>query len=286
MRSLTVAHLVLGATPAENIDVAAAAGFGAVGLRICARRPDDPYAAEPILGDPAAARALRDRASSRGIRVSNVSAYQFYPDVGWDDVAPVIDAAATLGAPIIVVNGFDPELARFTPLFAKYCAAANDAGIRIALEFLPYSGVRTIDEAMRVVVDSGATNAGVLLDALHLDRSGGSVADIARIPADRITFAQLCDARQWTGPRSNERLLTEARTARLPAGAGDLPLFDFLDALPADTEIEYEVARADLAEKTVLEKAQAAAADAERFMDAYDTHRRAVGAASAVASRA
>ena len=281
MKSMTIAHLVLGATPAENIDAAAAAGFGAVGLRICARRPCDPYTGNAILGNPDAARSLRARASARGIRVSNVSAYQFYPDVGWDDVAPVIDAAAALGAPIIVVNGFDPELARFTPLFAKYCAAARDAGIRIALEFLPYSGVRTIDEAMRVVTESEAPNAGVLLDALHMDRSGGSIADIARIPVDRIAFAQLCDARRWTGPRTNERLLTEARTARLPAGTGDLPLFDFLDALPAGTEIEYEVARADLADKAVVEKAEAAAADARRFMLAYDAHRRAVGAAVA-----
>ena len=66
--------------------------------------------------------------------------------------------------------------------------------------------------------------------------------------AGGIIFAQLCDARKWTGPRTDERLLHEARTARLPAGTGDLPLFDFLDALPPGTEIEYEVARADLAE--------------------------------------
>ena len=285
MQSLTIAHLVLGGTPAENIDAAAAAGFGAVGLRICARRPGEPYVGDPILGDADAARTLRDRAAARGIRVSNVSAYQFYPDVGWDDVAPVIDATAALGAPIIVANGFDPELARFTSLFARYCAAAKEAGIRVALEFLPYSGVQNIDDAMRVVTDSGASNAGVLLDALHLDRSGATVADIARIPPDRITFAQLCDARKWSGPRTNERLLTEARTARLPAGTGDLPLFDFLDALPPGIEIEYEVARADMAQKSALEKAQTAAADAERFMRAYGNHRRDV-ATAAVESRA
>jgi sugar phosphate isomerase/epimerase len=282
MKSMTIAHLVLGATPAENIDAAGAAGFGAVGLRICARRPGEPYAGDPILGNLDAARALRDRAAGRGIRVSNVSAYQFYPDVGWDDVAPVIDAAAALGAPIIVANGFDPELARFTPLFARYCAAAKEAGISVALEFLPYSGVRTIDDAMRVITDSGAPNGGVLLDALHLDRSGAAVSDIARVPPERITFAQLCDARKWSGPRTDEGLLTEARTARLPAGTGDLPLFDFLDALPPDTEIEYEVARADLAQKSAFEKAQAAATDAARFMRAYEDHRREVGKASVV----
>lgn len=273
MRSLTLAHLALGATPTATIDAAADAGFGAVGLRICARRPGEPFAAEPILGQPAAARALRDRASARGIRLSNTSAYQFYPDVVWDDIAPAIDATAELGVPIVVANGFDPDTARFTALFARYCEAAAAAGIRVALEFLPYSSVRTMDSALRIVETSGAANAGVLLDALHLERSGGVPADIARIPAARVVFAQLCDARRWTGPRTDEALLNEARTARLPAGTGDLPLFDFLDALPAGTEIEYEVARADLAQASPLEKAHAAHADAECFMRVYAEHR-------------
>jgi sugar phosphate isomerase/epimerase len=274
MQSLTLAHLVLGTTPSQTIDAAAGAGFGAVGLRICARRPGEPYAAEPVVGHPDAARALRDRAADHGIRLSNVSGYQFYPDVGWDDVAPVIEATAILGAKIVVANGFDPDLARFTALFSRYCGLADAAGIRVALEFMPYSGIRDLDAAVRVVNDSGAPNAGVLVDALHLDRSGAAPHDIARIPPDRITFAQLCDAHRWTGPRTDELLLTEARTARLPAGTGDLPLFAFLDAMPSGTEIEYEVARADLAQQSAFVKAQTAHVDAERFMRAYEVHRR------------
>jgi sugar phosphate isomerase/epimerase len=273
MRSLTLAHLALGTTPTATIDAAAEAQFGAVGLRICARRPGDPYAGEPILGHPAAARALRDRAAAHGIRLSNISAYQFYPDVGLEQVRPAIDATAELGAPILVANGFDPDTARFTAVFAAYCEAAAAAGIRVALEFLPYSGVRNLDSALSIVEASGARNAGVLLDALHLERSGGVPADIARIPDGRVIFAQLCDARRWTGPRTDEALLNEARTARLPAGTGDLPLFEFLDALPPGTEIEYEVARADLSQASPFDKARAAHEDAERFMRAYAEHR-------------
>jgi sugar phosphate isomerase/epimerase len=272
MKNLTLAHLSISAMPAPTIDAAAAAGFGAVGLRICGRRPGDPFAA-PVIGDPAAAKALRQRADDLGIRLSNVSAYQFYPEVQWDDIAPVIDTTQALGIPIIVANGFNPDEAQFTALFARYCEAAAQAGIRVALEFLPYSGVRNLEAALRVVTQSGAANAGVLLDALHLDRSGSSAADIATIDPVRITFAQLCDAKKLAGPRSDEELLHEARFARLPAGTGDLPLFDFLDALPAGLEIEYEVARVDMAERSPAEKAQAAHDDAARFMQAYEAHR-------------
>mgnify|MGYP000553033548 CR=1 FL=1 len=217
MRPLTLAHLALGTTPRETIEAAAAAGFAAAGVRVCPRRPGDPYPGESLLGRPLAARELRARAADLGIRMSNVSAYQFYPDVGWDDVAPAVDTAGELGAPIIVANGFDPDLARFAALFSRYCAAAHEARIRVALEFLPYSAVRTLDAALSIVMQSEAPNAGVLLDALHLDRSGASPADIARIPDSRITFAQLCDARKWTGPRTDALLLAEARTARLPS---------------------------------------------------------------------
>ncbi len=271
MKTMTLAHLTLSATPAETIDAAARAGFGAVGLRICGRRPGDPFAT-PLIGNPAALQALRQRAADQGIRLSNVSAYQFYPDVTWEQVAPAIAATHALGIPTIVANGFDADEERFTALFARYCEGAAAAGIRVALEFLPYSGVRDLDTALRIIERSGAGNAGVLLDALHLERSGSLPAEIGAIDPAKIVFAQLCDAKKLIGKRTDDELLQEARGARLPAGEGELPLFAFLDALPPGLEIEYEVARMDLAGRSPLEKAQAAHDDAERFMAAYAAH--------------
>jgi len=272
--SLTLAHLTISATPLETIDAAATAGFGAVGLRICARRPGDAYAAQ-VLGDAQAARALKARAADRGVRLSNVSGYQFYPDVTLEQVAPVVEASAEMGAPVIVANGFDPDEQRFTELFARYCELAGQHGIRIALEFLPYSAVRNLDAALRIVATSGASNAGVLPDALHLARSGGTPDDLRALPASRIVFAQLCDAPVWRGPKTDESLQREARGARLPAGTGALPLFDFLDALPVECEIEYEVSRGDMMARSPADKACAAADDVERFMAGYAEHRRA-----------
>lgn len=272
MKSLTLAHLTIGAAPELTVDAAAAAQFGAVGLRICGRRPGDPFAT-PLVGHPAAASALRRRAEDQGVRISNVSAYQFYPEVTWDDIAPVIETTVLLGAGIVVVNGFHPDEAAFVQIFSRYCAAAKDAGLRVALEFLPYSAVRNLNAALRIVEASGSPSAGLLLDALHLERSGGSPSDLTAIDPARIVFAQLCDAMRSQRPRSDEALMHEARLARLPAGEGELPLYDFLDALPTGLEIEYEVARKDLSERTPVDKALAAHEDAQRFMSAYATAR-------------
>lgn len=273
MRPLTLAHLTLGASPIDTVEAAAGAGFVAAGLRICARRPNEPYPAT-ILGDRAALLAVRRRAEDLGVRLSNVSAHQFYPDVDWTHLAPVVEATARLGSPMIVANSFEPDEARFIALLARYCAEAAGAGIRIALEFLPYSAVRTLDDALRVIRGTGAANAGLMLDVLHLNRSGGSAADIARVPPERLFFAQLCDARPRAPGGSPQELMAEARTARLTPGEGALPLYDFLDALPDDLEIEWEIARADMAARPPLEKARIARADSDRYMAAYEAHRR------------
>lgn len=265
---LTLAHLSLSAPPAETIAAAAGAGFSAVGLRICARRPGESYPGA-IVGDARATRDLRRQIDDAGIRLSNVSAYQFFPEVGWEDLLPVVDTVVLLETPIVVVNSYDTDDTRFTDTFARYCAELAPHGIRIALEFLPYSCVRNLVQAMRIIELSGASNAGVLLDALHLDRSGATAADVARLAPERVIFAQLCDARKLTAPLSDEALQQEARTGRLPAGEGDLPLFDFLDALPSGTEIEYEVTRADMLQSSALDKARAARIDADRFMSRF-----------------
>ncbi len=268
----TLAHLTLGAPPAESIAAARAAGFSALGIRIANRAPEDPYPVR-VIGEREAIRAIRRQASDAGVRIANVSAYQFFPETRWADVQPVIATAHELGAPFVVAYSFDPDEARFLAVFARYCEEAQAAGVRIALEFLPYSRVRNLPSALDIIDRSGASNAGVVIDALHLHRSGGSATDVARVDPARIAYVQLCDARLPVGSMSEAELMAEARTARLPAGEGDLPLFALLDALPDGVEVEYEVAPAARAAWTPLDKARAARCDADRFLAAYRAHR-------------
>jgi hypothetical protein len=140
-----------------------------------------------------------------------------------------------------------------------------------------------IPSASRVLDLPGCANAGAWLYPLLLEASGGSSADIANLPAWRIVSDRLCDGPTWDGTKTDEALLAEARGARLPAGTGVLPLFDYLDALPPDCEIEYEVARGDMMDRPAVDKARAAAADVERFMARYGLERqsRTVGGARA-----
>lgn len=271
MDDMTLSHLTVGAPPLEMIDAAAAAGFRSVGLRLCGRRYQDAFPVD-VIGAPRMIGAIRSRLEERGVRLASVNAFQFYPDVDWERLAPVVDTAAALHAPSIIVNGFDAPQ-RFDALFARFCEAARAAGIRVALEFLPYSRVRTLGDALRSVRASGCENAGVLIDALHLDRSGGTADEVRRVDPRDIVFAQLCDAKRLERPLPDEELMRQARSSRLELGEGELALFELVDALPAGLEIEYEVIRADLAGHAFEARARAARADVDRFVERHHAHR-------------
>lgn len=270
MAHLTLGYLTIDAPPAETVTAAAAAGFKSVGIRIAGRRLSDPYT--PVLGNPAAVREIKRRMDDTGIRMSNLSAYHIWPDVTLDHQKQVMEVAAELRPDIIVCNSYQPEESKFVDLLARTAEMAAPLNIKIAVEFMRYCSVPTLQDTVRVTRATGMPNVGVLLDPLHLDRSGGTPADIAAVDPKSIVFVQLCDAMLLPGPADIAQLRNEARTGRLYPGDGQLPLYDYLDALPDDMEIECEVPRPDQAHLSLEERCRICA---DRFGSYLDTYVRA-----------
>ena len=102
-----------------------------------------------------------------------------------------------------------------------------------------------IHEAAAFVAESGASNARVLIDAMHFYRGGSSVADLARIDPAMIGYVQICDVPM---PATNPDYGMEARDNRLVPGQGDLPLAEFVAALPGEVTIGLELPMAAKAE--------------------------------------
>jgi len=137
-----------------------------------------------------------------------------------------------------------------------------------------FSETKTIEQAARIVKACGQPNACIVIDAVHLERSGGTVAAIAKVDPRRIGLVQLCDAMKRQTKPSMEDLIVESRTGRLAPGDGELPLFDLLDALPGDIEIEYEVPQPEQAHLPFEERARIAADRLRRFVGDYARTRR------------
>lgn len=266
MPQLTLGWLtLLNTKTADVIPAAAAGGFKSVSIRITGRKPEDQY--DPIVGNPAAIRELKSRLAANGLRLSNTSIYHLYPHVTMEHILPAIEATAELGAPIMVATCMDPDHDRWVALMQRYCEAARAHGITVALEFVPYSHARTAAVGEDLVRRTGAANFGLLVDSLHLSRSGGTPADIAALDPRHIVFAQLCDAVATIPPPA--ALANEARTGRLYPGAGALPLYAFLDALPPGLEIECETPYTAVGDRPAAEQARLAGDAIRRFLADY-----------------
>jgi sugar phosphate isomerase/epimerase len=159
------------------------------------------------------------------------------PPLDWCKRA--LEAGSTLGARFVVAVVSDPERRRAIDHFTSLCEECSMLGMRVVIEFFANSAVRTIEDAHRIVTVSAQDNAGILVDALHLYRSGGSAQSLRRIPGKQIMFAQICDAPVC--PPLPARLSYEERLDRLDAGKGSLPLLDFAESLPPEIPIEVEV---------------------------------------------
>ncbi|SAK91112.1 sugar phosphate isomerase/epimerase family protein [Caballeronia ptereochthonis] len=238
-RPLAVAHLTaLDIAPVPWVRLAARAGFDAVGLRV---HPAVPGAvAYPTAPGTAAHRELQDALAGEGIAVHDVEFIPVVPELDPASFARLFESAASLGAHCVNVSGDDPEQGRLADNLAALAELARPFGLRIDLEFMRWRHVGSLAHAREMVARVAHPNLAVLIDALHLSRSGGTPDEVGGMPPGWIGSAQLCDARS-EHPGSDDEAIREARTDRLPPGAGALPLDALLRALPADVALSVEM---------------------------------------------
>jgi sugar phosphate isomerase/epimerase len=235
---ICVSHLTaIDASAEEFIDGAAAGGFEGVGLRVI---PPKHAPTTPIAGDKPRIAALRKRADDCGIRIFEAESFGIDADTRIADFLPALDAAAELGASYIVSGGIDANEDRLAAGYAELAAAAQRFGLVMAIEFMPSRPMKSLADALRVLGKAAHPNARLLIDALHLARSGGTPEDVSRVDPALIAYIQLCDA-----PNPPVKPLTEeSRSGRLYPGEGGLPLVRLMDALPADVATSLEAPHA------------------------------------------
>ena len=258
---------ILDAAPPDQVTAAAAAGFDALGVRVAPAAGERVY---PMLGDTPTMRETLARLADTGRRVLDVELIILRPDSQPDEALPVLDAAARLGARLVNVLGYDPDESRLVDRFAALCEAAAERGLRPGLEFMMYSGVKTLGDAMRIVTRAGHPAGAVTVDALHLRRSGGSPADLVGQPPERLPYGQLCDAPLQPVWPDEPRARAESRGDRLLPGDGELPLRELVDALPAGAALSVEAPVVALAREPAEVRARLAFTAATRLLAGRD----------------
>lgn len=232
MNRIGLASGVLPEFDAETVIAAAAeAGFDDAGLWI-----------EPHVWTPARLRSARQAIAASGVGVIDVEVIWIKPDSATDDHRKTIDIGAELGAKNALCVISDPEIARAGDRYAALCAHAGGAGLRLALEFGIFTEVKTVAMARGIVEAARNPAAAILVDPIHIDRSGATIDDIAAIPRDLLPYAQFCDAAaDRPDPDDFDAIIADAVDLRHQLGDGVLPLAGILRALPRDIPLSMEL---------------------------------------------
>lgn len=266
MQGLSLCPLTIIRAPhRELVEAAAIGGFDSVGLRLIAPRPGDPV--HPLAGDAAAIKDLGRLMADNGITLFDIESCWLLPATEPASIRPALEACAALGGHYVLVAGNDPEWSRLASNFATVAALAAEYGLRVGIEPTSFCVLNRLSQAVDLLAQTKAANAGIIIDTLHMVRAGETAASIAALDPGLIAYAQICDGGP-AQPVDAAGLMAEARGARLLPGEGVLPLNDMLDALPPDVRIGVEAPTLELTALPVNDAAKRAGDATQRFMQA------------------
>jgi sugar phosphate isomerase/epimerase len=174
-----------------------------------------------------------------------------------------LEIMAELGVRSINAVSLEPDFARNVDQFGQLAETAAGFGIETMIEFVPIFTVPDLPTAEKIVRKIGRPDVKLMVDTMHVARSGATAADLAALDPALVGYIQLCDAP--LKPVIPD-YMDEAMHQRLVPGEGELPLLDMLAALPRDRIVGLEVplrseAEAGVGTKERMSRCVAAAAD-------------------------
>lgn len=218
------------ATPVQLVECAAAAGFDYGGMWV-----------DMADWTPTTTRSVRNALAATGLPLLDVEVVWIKPGPPDPAHRQIVDIAMELGARNILCVSSDPDPGATRDKLVALIDHAEGSDIRINLEFGLFTEVKTIHQASAILAEIASPAAALLIDALHWTRSGGTLADVAEVPPQWLSYCQLCDAPSpGADPADPQQIITEAIDGRVPLGQGHLAIADLLAALPPGLPIAVE----------------------------------------------
>ncbi len=241
---------VFGMPPVEHARLAAELGCShiTIGLNSSLRNPDN-YPKWSLRTDAALQREFKTALGDLGIAVAIGEGATVLPQVEVDVYAADLDLYAELGAQRIGTRCLEPDPERSLDQLSLLAEMTAERGFRaLTLEYAPYHPLNHLDQATAMIARVGQPNFRLLIDVMHLFRSGSTPQDVALLPPGIIEYVQVCDIRME--PQGND-YLAEATRERLVPGTGEIPLRELLSVIPTQVPLGIEVPMLSMAEAGV-----------------------------------
>jgi sugar phosphate isomerase/epimerase len=228
----SLAHLTaLHCSPPQLIEIAARAGYEFVGLRpIPVGARDEPL--HPFATDRQLFSRTRAALAATGVQLLDIEVARIIKEARPQDYLPAIEAAAQLGGKHVLSSAWCDDRPYILDFFSELCGLAQPFGLTVDLEFVTWSGIRTLTEAADLVRAVQCDNAGIVVDTLHFDRCHADLALLGSLPHQWFRFVQICDAPAKYSTERDE-LIRIGRDARLYLGEGGIDVAAILRRLPA-----------------------------------------------------
>ncbi|OCC25514.1 hypothetical protein MB02_02445 [Croceicoccus estronivorus] len=137
------------------------------------------------------------------------------------------DAADALGAPFLQVNMTGADTATRKAALEQACDVLAGRGLKLAIEYMPYTGLASVRETVSLAHHVGTDRAGAMIDIWHHSRGPDSWKDLASVPLEAIAYVELNDAL----PALSDDQTVETLSRRTFPGAGELDVDRFVTLL-------------------------------------------------------
>jgi sugar phosphate isomerase/epimerase len=169
-----------------------------------------------------------------------------------------------LGAQFLQVNLAAPDPSSRVAAIRDACAAIDGSGLKLAIEYLPFTPLRTLAETIKIVGIVGLDRAGALVDIWHHSHDPDGWETLAAAPLDAIAYVEFDDA---LTPLSSD-LLVETMERRTFPGEGVLEVDRFAQLLRSrgyEGIVSVEVLNRELAQTTLADFVMRCGASAHRY---------------------
>jgi sugar phosphate isomerase/epimerase len=197
---------------------------------------------EPENWTASTVRETKAALAASGLELLDIEVIWIKPDSDMAMHRRSIDIGAELGAKNVLCVSSDPDMGATAARLAELCEHAAPSGMRVALEFGIFTEIKDLTAAMAVLDAVAHPLRALLVDPIHVDRSGSTAAQIAAVPRELLPYAQFCDASaDRPDPDDFNAVITDAIDLRLQCGEGVLPLDAMLGALPSGIPLSIEL---------------------------------------------